>query len=159
MSKQITITKKNILDALKYEPLASGCWVAPADENDYNFSGKRIDQVEACKVCAVGGTFRRKLAKSAPEMTFSDLRVISSDAALNSGDCSGTVVGTPKLRKLHLAEVRTQLKGKAYIRALSNRFEWLMKHYPTKKVRVILSAWVKKNFPEKFNTSITDLAA
>lgn len=133
--KTITITKKQVVKALKEEPLRSGKFIAV-----YNDEGERIyfyDNTPAkklnCKVCAVGAVLRQKnLSPSEISDVTLFLDVISRDS---------------------LEMLPTLLKEKRYLEALSVKFESYLGDddvEPTYEQRRNMIRWVERNFPNRF---------
>lgn len=129
-------TRKEVLQAIRHEPLAPGSWIEVVDW-EKPLSNKN------CTVCAVGGLLRRK------GMPLKQITERAGKAlVIETGWDRSRSVGAEGDYELALEE-------KNYLRALSIRFEQLSEKFGTgKRTRNILANFVKKNFPAKFIQSV-----
>lgn len=132
------ITRKQVLMAVRYEPLTAGSWIRKDD----------------CTVCAVGATLRRCGVEDCEIGSYGS-QVFQ--AAEDNTDYHGEAAMDKKY-------VRKHLKNGLYLAALSCYWEGVVapkygineedssahRLLVTPEVREELAAWVEKNIPEKF---------
>lgn len=125
MSRRKTVSKKEVLAAMRYGPLNSGNWIT------YNINGE-------CQVCAVGAVLRR--------VHFSDNAIENFGSSLaDKGRVTPYLMGDG----IHEAIIEF-LNKKQYLRALSIKFENQVDKTGTgKKTREVMTNFVKKNFPKR----------
>lgn len=130
------ITRKQVLMAVRYEPLTSGNWVK------FNDDGK------PCGVCAVGATLRKCGIADKNISPLASNIYSSTDEYVNSFE---EPVTDAKL-------VRKHLSHKNYLAALSCYFEGVVApkynitgaNVATPEAREELATWVEKNLPTRF---------
>ena len=130
-----TISRRDILTAIRNEPLKRGSWVYMYGRNDFSEGDKR------CEVCAVGAILRQG--------GFSNYEIdYFGGALLNSGPISPD---SSEFNESSLTNGLKQLiKEKKYIHALSVKFEDQASRTGAGKItRKVLSLFVKKNFPKR----------
>jgi len=139
MSKRKWITKKEVLQAIKTEPLTSGNWVKLDDKKRFND--------KTCSVCAVGAVLRKAGLGNQAINDFGDALamqgVVAPDSYLES---EGYVE----------AEIQDYLDTEKYLHALSYKFEYQAnKTGVGKRTRNILAKFVEVNFPDKIKLDPT----
>lgn len=141
--KKVVITKKQIIKAIMEEPYLAGGHYLNLSDLYYNDTVP-LSETEECRVCAIGSVLRQKLIKySIDARKFvrltSDLDNIPSHSTRDD-----------KLSTYFLEQ-------KDYLSALSKEFESYVDYgriKVTNRIRVKLSKWVDKNFPNRFTVEL-----
>ena len=123
------VTRREILKAIRTEKLQGGAFIQT--RSDYPYI---VD--DTCKVCAIGAVLRQKgiPSESIENMAYA---ITSDDFAIGPDDCFAST------------NEFEAIKAKAYMNALSLRFEKLAKKSGTnKKTREALCRFVKRYFPK-----------
>lgn len=121
------VTRKQILQAIRTEPLKAGNWIHSKGDTDPYLN--IVDKT--CKVCAVGAVLR---TAGVP-----DIQIRSYGFGINNSDRAISHKGDEKL----------ELEYKNYLAALSIKFEKLARKLGAgKRTRDQLANFVKKNFPK-----------
>ena len=131
MSNTKTISRKDILQAIRTEPLLPGAWIHS------RFDDKKSMLVldDECPVCAVGAVLRKAGIVS---------YLIATTAAFNVDSAFDYLGGA------NVEEMKAALQEGAYLNALSMKFEKLAKTYGVgKRTRDRLVKFVKANFPKE----------
>jgi hypothetical protein len=137
--KKITITRREVIRAIKLEPLRSGNWVRPVDGAHRDLKPRK----GVCTVCVVGGLLRRTLKfKSMFQMNdVCDLLTSKGQIACDAYESDEVVT--------------TELSEGRYLNALSCKFELLCEGgLLMDEVRKQLITWVKESLPESFTIHI-----
>lgn len=141
---KLTITKKDILDAITREPLAPGCWIRPKGYgtrsalwiNDRAISETKATQA-ACEVCAVGAVLRRALPGATLAKIWTVADVVTDADRITGGDIEEAKDVARELLRISLP-----------LNALSVLFESYAETYGvTRKLRTELKKTVRKMFP------------
>lgn len=131
------ITKREVLKAIRTEPLKPGFWMH-ADKRYF----------KNCSVCAVGAVLRNRIeVKSVYPTMLVDVFNRKVCNIMDSESSNYTV-------SLGVGELDNILNQGLYLTALSNKFEALAEKYKTMRtVRKHLEIFVKKNFPKEFEVA------
>lgn len=136
MPKRKYVSRKEVLQAIRYEPLKSGDWVRRNGEKE----GK-------CQVCAVGAVLRKAGFKDEEIRRFGGILIDNFESITPYG-AGGMEYVSEKLRE--------HLDNEYYLVALSLKFESQALRTGTgKRTRKILANFVKVNFPKKIELSNT----
>jgi hypothetical protein len=126
-----TVTRKEILQAIRYEPLAAGNWIR-TDSKD----------PATCEVCAVGGVLRRAAGLSPYDIEDFGYQL------LELSDCIFDRENSPTFNSA-AAFAKALVKDGLYLNALSVYFESLHKRYGGgTETRKRLRTFVKNHFPK-----------
>lgn len=134
------ITRKQVLMAVRYEPLTAGNWIRES----------------SCQVCAVGATLRRCGIDDAEINNLGYKVYYASEDSIDDGQFGETAMDKKYIRK--------HLKNKYYLAALSCYWEGVVapkygvdpdfasQHFQkvTPEAREELASWVEKNIPVSF---------
>lgn len=135
MAKRKTVTKKEILEAIKKEPLKAGSWVKMDDFGD-------PVKDKNCTVCAIGAVLRRAKYSNQQAWEFGGCLMNSDAVAPLDEECVDLGVEKNLVERL--------LSEKKYLHALSVRFEGqALRTGVGKRTRKILTDFVKKNLPDQ----------
>lgn len=150
---RVTITKKEVLEAIRLEPLKPGAWIQ-------NVEGFFVDNESPakkdCMVCAVGGVLRRKLG-SRHVRSKKILRSQVIHGILGLVDRWGGYAWEGYSNQMDLAKrgaLEAIARGRPLI-ALSVYFESLAKSgLEMPQIRKELTAFVRKEFPKSFTEDL-----
>jgi len=130
MTKRKTTDRKDVLKAIKNEPLATGNWV--------NESGFSYPNQKKCDVCAVGAVLRQAGFSNYDIGDFGEDLMATGEASAY-GD-----------KKQQEKLIRSYLDRENFLHALSIKFEGQANRTGTgKRTRDILMKFVKENFPKR----------
>lgn len=136
MTKKKFVTREQILEAIKTEPLTSGYWVQYRNDED-GIYGINLDP--NCPVCAIGGVLRK-----------SGLSNEEIDHFGNKMGNYGPISARDFRLEREVVEMTTNfLKKKQYLHALSLKFEHLAEQGIGSITRKKLAKFVRDNFPAK----------
>lgn len=134
----MNITRKEILRAIRKEPLKAGEWIHNREVVKTDAEGtKYLDSVldKKCKVCAVGAVLRAK-GIDPDQMNDVAWSLLGRDNDVAEG-----------------GDEKEALKDKNYLLALSIKFEKLADRLGAgKRTREKLVEFVKENFPKNIRT-------
>lgn len=135
MSK-ITITKKDMIEAMKTEPLAPGVWVSMAGTKD-------------CRVCAVGGILRAAgVDEGVISLRANDLTPFQQ-VSYDEDDYDGMEdeFGVDDLIEQHL-------ENKNYMAAMSVEYESIAQEYGLERTRKLMITWIEGNIPDNIKIEV-----
>jgi hypothetical protein len=124
--KKKTITRRDVLAAIRTEPLRPGNWVVTTEN-------------VKCEVCAVGAVLRHAGLNNEEIFEFGDIM-------MHYGKCSVDGYGS----KEDIEDtIQGMLRNNRYLHALSITFEFYSRRLGKgKRIRKVLANFVKKNFPK-----------
>lgn len=134
MKKEIFITKQNMIDAVKTEPLAPGVWISMVGTID-------------CEVCAVGGVLRAAGVQEDSINQVANNCTSYSHVEWNS-ECEDS--GWRDIDDL----LEDYIDDGKYLAALSIKFEDLANDSSIATARVELVEWIEDNIPSDMKISI-----
>lgn len=139
--KTIKVTRKEILKAIRTEPLKAGTWIHDRKVTLDNGSGISLQTSVAdkkCKVCAVGAVLRQKGIPD--DKIFWAADSLFCDTGSSECDSDASDEGNPL----------QNVKDGHYMAALSSKFEQLSKRLGSgKRTRETLIRFVKRHFPKQ----------